>query len=334
MSAGEYLYACLLLLHVLAAVGIWRSLSHGGAPSSFLLLRAPELLFALGAVLFLFSYIYATNANMSYVQRFMATHGNLRLAPNSTRERLTAYLRYLPPLLADGLAIWYFRSRGSPLTRAGLSRSSLVEAWALPLSLVSGVLTALSFPSFLRTQGMPALAWVSLVPLLVVLEGASIPRGVFYGTFAGVVQTMIASFWLGTFDLLTLQFVTVVTLLEYLLFMTAMLFVLRWSRAAGFIVFPAAWTAFDWVRSQGFLGYPWNILGTSQYTNIPVIQVASLTGVWGVSFVVILCSSVIAWYLSGLLKGTARGKGPAIGTSRHWTSCWSGTIRPSSPSVS
>ena len=103
------------------AVSLRRGVTAKEAP--FLFLRAPELLFALAGVLFLFSFIYATNANMDYVQRFMATHGNLRLAPNSSKERLTAYLRYLPLLAVDAAVIWYFRSRGS---------TGRVEALALP----------------------------------------------------------------------------------------------------------------------------------------------------------------------------------------------------------
>ena len=312
MSTGEYLYACLLLLNVFTAAVIIRDRLRRAAPSSFLLLRAPEMLFALGAVLFLFSYIYATNANMSYVQRFMATHGNLRLAPDSAKERLTACLRYLPLLVADALAIWFFRSRGSPLASAGLRPLSPVATWALPLAFVSGVLSALSFPSFLDIAGLPILGWVSLVPILIVLQEVDIPQGVFYGTVAGIVQTMISNFWLGTFDLLTLQFVTVVTLIEYMVFMAAALLALRWSRGAGFLVFPAAWTVFDWVRSQGFLGYPWGMPGTSQYSVIPVIQIASVTGVWGVTYVVVLANSVVALYVSGRLRAARRGPAPAI----------------------
>jgi len=305
MSTAEYLYAFLLFLHVLTAAAILVSLRRSSIAqgATFLFLRAPELLFALTSILFLFSYIYATNANMDYVQRFMATHGNLRLAPNSSKERLTAYLRYVPLLTLDAAGIWYLRSRRS---------MARVEAWALPLSIASGVLYALSVPSFLRTGGIPILAWVCLVPLFVVLENVGLAQGVFYGTLAGVIQTMISSFWLGTFNFLTLQFVTVVTLLEYVPFMAVALVVLRWSRGVGFLVVPAAWVVFDWLRSQGFLGYPWGMLGTSQYAVIPLIQIASLAGVWAVTFVVTFANGVIAWYISGRVKGRKRGAAPAI----------------------
>jgi apolipoprotein N-acyltransferase len=310
MSAAFYLYACLLVLHAITAAAIVFSIR--GSASSFLLLRAPELLFALASVFFLFSYIYATNANMDYVQRFMATHGNLRLAPNSAKERLTAFLRYLPLLALDAGFIWYLRSERSRGLLKRIRSLSAVEAWALPGAVASGVLYALSAPSFARTGGIPILAWVCLVPLLIVLEHVSLPQGIFYGTLAGIIQTMISNFWLGTFNLLTLQFVTIVTLLEYVAFMAISLVVLHSNKGAGFLVFPASWIVFDFLRSRGFLGYPWGMLGTSQYAVIPLIQVASVSGVWGVTFIVTFANSVIAWYISGRAKAIPRGRAPAV----------------------
>jgi apolipoprotein N-acyltransferase len=48
----------------------------------------------------------------------------------------------------------------------------------------------------------------------------------------------------------------------------------------------AAWVALETVRVRLFTGFPWNPLGASQYQLIPLIQIASVTGVYGVSFLV------------------------------------------------
>ena len=263
-------------------------------------------------MLFLFSYIYATNANMDYVQRFMASHGNLRLAPNSTQERLAAFLRFLPLLVFDALAVCWYRVREARLFGKDGGAARLIRAWALPLAIASGILYALSSPSFVRTDGMPFLAWVCLVPVLLVLDNVPLRQGILYGTLMGVIQTMISSFWLGTFNLLTLQFVTVVTMVQYVPFMAAALFIQRRSRGLGFLVLPAAWPLFDWLRSLGFLGYPWGMLGTSQYSVIPLIQAASVTGVWGVTFVVTLFNSVAARYVMASLSRSRAGRLPAM----------------------
>jgi apolipoprotein N-acyltransferase len=48
----------------------------------------------------------------------------------------------------------------------------------------------------------------------------------------------------------------------------------------------AAWVALEMVRVRLFTGFPWNPLGASQYQLIPLIQIASVTGVYGISFLV------------------------------------------------
>jgi apolipoprotein N-acyltransferase len=53
------------------------------------------------------------------------------------------------------------------------------------------------------------------------------------------------------------------------------------------------------------MGYPWGIIGTTQFKFIPLIQIASITGVWGVDFVVLLCNMALAWTLmAGAFKWT------------------------------
>jgi apolipoprotein N-acyltransferase len=317
-SSSDWLYAALLMLHAAAGAAFLirstrgRRAGQARRPFLFLVFRSPEILFTLSLVLFLFAYIFATNANMDYVQRFIASGGKLRLAPDSARERLAACLRFLPLLALDAFMVAFPRLGMRALARAALGSRSPIRAWALPLSLVSGLLFSLSFPSFLSTNGIPALAYVCLIPLLLVLFEAPPGWGTFYGVVAGAVQTMITNYWLGTFNLLTLQFVTVVTTLQYVAFMAVCTRILRRSGGLGFLVFPAGWVLFDWLRSLGFLGYPWAMLGASQYRFIPLIQVSSITGVWGVTFIVILFDSVVAWCLLALIRRQPMPKGPAV----------------------
>jgi apolipoprotein N-acyltransferase len=317
-SSSDWLYAALLMLHAAAGAAFLicstrgRRAGQARRPFLFLVFRSPEMLFALSLALFLFAYIFATNANMDYVQRFIASGGRLRLAPDSARERLAACLRFLPLLALDAFMVAFPRLGMRALARAALGSRSHIRAWALPLSLVSGFLFSLSFPSFLSANGLPALAYVCLVPLLLVLFDAPPGWGTFYGVVAGAVQTMITNYWLGTFNLLTLQFVAVVTTVQYVLFMAVCTRILRRSGGLGFLVFPAGWVLFDWLRSLGFLGYPWAMLGASQYRFIPLIQVSSITGVWGVSFIVILFGSVAAWCLDRVARRASLPKGALV----------------------
>jgi apolipoprotein N-acyltransferase len=52
----------------------------------------------------------------------------------------------------------------------------------------------------------------------------------------------------------------------------------------------ATWVALEMIVSRLFTGMPWNLLGVSQYPLVPLIQVATFTGVYGVSFMVVWVS--------------------------------------------
>ena len=62
-----------------------------------------------------------------------------------------------------------------------------------------------------------------------------------------------------------------------------------WALAAG-----ALWTALEYVRGLFLTGFPWNFVGASQYHMLPLIQIASITGIYGVSFLVVWTSVSLA----------------------------------------
>ena len=53
---------------------------------------------------------------------------------------------------------------------------------------------------------------------------------------------------------------------------------MRKSGKWGYLVLGAFWVAFEYLRTLGYTGYPWGLLGVSQYAFLPVIQIADLTG--------------------------------------------------------
>lgn len=67
----------------------------------------------------------------------------------------------------------------------------------------------------------------------------------------------------------------------------------------------AGWLTVDYVKTIGFLGFPWGILGYSQYENLPLIQTASLFGVWGVDFIMLYANALAA---VGLVMWMERGR--------------------------
>jgi apolipoprotein N-acyltransferase len=189
------------------------------------------------------------------------------------------------------------------------------------LALFSGALLALSFPRF----GHPAFAWIALVPLLLALSGwrggqprlgGQRPLHAFaLGLTAGVVYFLGTIYWTGavvrTFGGLAapVAVLAAVALALYMALFPALAAVLT-SRlvnrlgAAGLLFAPAAWVATEFFRGYLFGGFPWVPLGNSQVTMLPIAQLASVLGVYGLSALVAFVSAAIAYAL--LRSGRAR----------------------------
>ncbi|MDO8525442.1 MAG: apolipoprotein N-acyltransferase, partial [Candidatus Omnitrophota bacterium] len=58
-------------------------------------------------------------------------------------------------------------------------------------------------------------------------------------------------------------------------------------------VIPAAWVALELARSHLLTGFGWNLLGYSQSFILPVIQIADITGPYGVSFLIMMINVAV-----------------------------------------
>ncbi|MFW5714906.1 MAG: apolipoprotein N-acyltransferase [bacterium] len=311
-GTGEYLFLALIIAHAMWVYVLFTRPARG---LYFDLFRLPEVLLTVGSALFLFSYIFATNANLTYAQMFAETSGNLNLAPNSSIQRLNTIIRYGPFLLYDLALLVFFRLKKRRSFVRFTGAASAAGLWALPLSFLAAVLYTLSLPSFISTEGWGALGFVALLPLFAALRAHGYRWALFYGVSFGVIQLLLTNYWLGTFSLITLQLVSVFLTSEYILFFAVVLLLRRRVKSPHLLLYPLAWVVFDYLRTQGFLGYPWGMLGTSQYQFTPFIQVAALTGVWGVTFVVLLTNGLLfeLW-----LRRDGRRRGPAAGLVLLW----------------
>jgi apolipoprotein N-acyltransferase len=194
------------------------------------------------------------------------------------------------------------------------------------LALLSGVLLALSFPRF----GHPAIAWVALSPLLAGLlvgrlSGSTIGPGplrpFLMGLLAGVTSFVGTIYWTGSVmrqygDLSSAVAVLLMGALAAYLALYPALFALMIDRlvgrmgVGGLCLAPAVWVTTELGRSYLFTGFPWELLGYSQATVLPVAQVASLFGVYGLSALVALVGTSLVllvfdrtstrWWMAGV----------------------------------
>ena len=161
-SLFEILYFIILCLYLTEAALF---LVKNSVRRSSILYYFPEINFIITLLFFMFSYIYASNANMDYVQRFMASSGKLNLALDTHLERLHSSLQFVPLLLANLIVIVFLRLKYKTLTlkafgqnlflkdNSGNRLGSIFRIWGLFWALLSALLYAVSFPSFLNLKG-------------------------------------------------------------------------------------------------------------------------------------------------------------------------------------
>ena len=181
------------------------------------------------------------------------------------------------------------------------------RADSLFLAAASGVLLALSFPKF----GHPAFGWIALAPLLLaLLSGVSLRRAFALGLTTGLIYFGGTLYWMtgvmavygglppAVAGLINFAFVAYVALFPSL-FAVVMrrLFLAHGTRAL--IAAPLVWTTTELGRAYLFTGFPWVLLGYSQATVLPIAQVASLVGVFGVSALVASVSAALVGVAAG-----------------------------------
>ena len=165
----------------------------------------------------------------------------------------------------------------------------------------SALLLILSFPNF----EYYLLAWIGLVPLLVVIaRRPSLGRAFILGWAAGSVFFYLTCYWL-TYSMI--NYGGLPTALAYLLLipgaivvgifhgvfaLLVALAIQKWGRVAVLLA-PIFWTALEWVRLE-VTGQLWNALGYSQAYHSFLIQSANWGGVYAVSFLIVAINAVVA----------------------------------------
>lgn len=184
------------------------------------------------------------------------------------------------------------------------------------LAIASGLLLVLTFPRF----DLEPLAWVALVPLLWALLGKSPKESFWLGGLTGlifyggviywVINTMVHYGHLPFGLSLLILLLLVVYMGAYVALFAAFLGFLggvaprfRWLGA------PLIWTTLELVRAHLFTGFPWATLGYSQYQTLSLIQISDITGVYGVSFLIVWVNTTLVTGIE-LLRRRALGGAP------------------------
>ncbi|MBI3332950.1 MAG: apolipoprotein N-acyltransferase [Candidatus Omnitrophica bacterium] len=175
---------------------------------------------------------------------------------------------------------------------------------------VCALLLVLSYPPF----DLGWLAWGALIPWLFSIERCSPGQAFLQGYLIGLLFFGATIWWIGC--------VTVPGVILLVAYLALYFGVWGWLAqrtvpglilAPGSVVFglPAAWALLEYLRSVLLSGFGWNLLAHTQWRWLPLIQIADLTGVWGLSFLVVMVN--VALYLAAKGAASARvGIGAAL----------------------
>ena len=185
----------------------------------------------------------------------------------------------------------------------------------------SGLLLTLAFPPF----NLSAMAWIAPGVLLLATAGAT-PRIQFSaGYVAGFVHFLSSLYWLLHIPFPQTAWLGWLALSAYCALYFAMWTWLCWKlspvtelklyfdstwwrRQLWLLQCAAAWAALEYLRGWMLTGFPWNYLGVSHFQTLPLIQIASVTGVLGVSFLLVWFSAaMLCTGASILLRPVKRG---------------------------
>ena len=171
------------------------------------------------------------------------------------------------------------------------AKTNIKKCILFVLPAVSALCMTFSLPAF--DYGI--LAWFSLAPFLFALRQSSVIAGAVFGFIFGYFYGLGTFYWLPlTEDVSFPQFLFLIVpafSLYYLLF--GLLYRLIRPTTGSWIIVgaPALWVALEYARSNlFFLSMPWNLLGDSQYRYLSVIQIADITGVYGISFLIVMAN--------------------------------------------
>lgn len=211
-----------------------------------------------------------------------------------------------------------FHAAGGPGAGApGSGRRALADV--LPstlLALLAALLLVLSLPPF----DLSLVAWVALVPLLLALERRRLAAALGLSWLTGFVFFRATFYWVNGDQGVTWTDGALLGLYlgSYVaLFGVTLAFVRRRTSLPLVLTAPAVWVATEYLRSHaGFLALPWALVGHSQYRNLPLVQVASVAGAYGLSFLIVLVNAGLAELVVEWPRLHAAGRfRPALGPS-------------------
>jgi len=180
----------------------------------------------------------------------------------------------------------------------------------LALSALTGLILVFAFPPI----GLGFAAYFAFVPLMFALHraGQTRLRGLALGFTAGVVFFVGTVYWVvhsmyyygGVPVLISIPVMFALAAYLAIYFAFFGLFFSAFSARAPVlrvVAIAALWVSLEYLRGHLFTGFPWVLLGYSQTPYLPVIQIADITGVSGLSFIVMAVNAALFFLIKSFV---------------------------------
>ncbi|PWU05725.1 MAG: apolipoprotein N-acyltransferase [Verrucomicrobia bacterium] len=185
------------------------------------------------------------------------------------------------------------------------------------LALLSGTLATLAFPPANFTW----ICWVAWTPLISALWFGHLGKHNLFKLFALGYLAGLSFFWISLFWLhevttggwLLLGFGLSVYPALWALFVGTVgmprqqdstdnrIWLNSWNNLYRAALGAGAWAALEWLRGLLFTGFGWNAQGVALHHVVPLIQIADITGVYGVSFLIIMINLILVMTIRRLI---------------------------------
>ncbi len=167
------------------------------------------------------------------------------------------------------------------------------------LALLSGLLSAVAFPKF----NLSFFIWIAIIPFLFIISKKTPKQSFLLGMVAGFSFYAVLLYWIpdvpahfgdlsiGLSILIYIVFMLVLSLF-WAFFSLSFSIIRRSFPLSAFFIAPFLWVVFEYALAHILTGFPWGFVGYAQYENLFFIQMASLTGIYGLSFFIVLLQSL------------------------------------------
>ena len=190
-------------------------------------------------------------------------------------------------------------------------------------SVISGLILSLAIPNELFLLGNPLLSFVAIIPFYLAIKKCKNFKTAFWCGFIQTITThLISSYWLAFFKdfaiftlggsalataiiggyFSTLAFLPFSLTNKSLLLENKTCKKIYQTTTFKIFYFVAIYVFYEYVKSSGFLGYPWGTVSSTMYKFPLLMQIASITGTYGITFLTVFTNVIFVEIASFIIK--------------------------------